>query len=104
MVLRSAGVAHYASAGKTGCGIMKVFTPFAWRINVMTASIECVQGDISRQQDLEAVVNAANAQLQPGGGVAGALHRAAGPELARRSEERPVGQQSRHPPATAHHS
>src|SRR5690625_4499842 len=83
MVLRSAGVAHYASAGKTGCGIMKVFTPFAWRINVMTASIECVKGDISRQQDLVAVVNAANAQLQPGGGVAGALHRAAGPELAR---------------------
>lgn len=49
----------------------------------MAGSIECVQGDISRQQDLEAVVNAANAQLQPGGGVAGALHRVAGPKLAR---------------------
>jgi O-acetyl-ADP-ribose deacetylase (regulator of RNase III) len=44
--------------------------------------IEIVQGDIAQQPDLDAVINAANAQLMPGGGVAGALHRAAGPELA----------------------
>ncbi|MFN4227728.1 MAG: macro domain-containing protein [Candidatus Ratteibacteria bacterium] len=43
--------------------------------------IECIKGDITEQNDIEVIVNAANKYLTPGGGVSGAIHKKAGPEL-----------------------
>ena len=45
-------------------------------------TIECLQGNIADQQGIDAVVCAANAALQTGAGVAGAIHGKAGPGLA----------------------
>jgi len=50
--------------------------------------VETVQGDITAES-VDAIVNAANEQLAPGGGVCGAIHRGGGPSIA--AECRSIG-------------
>jgi O-acetyl-ADP-ribose deacetylase (regulator of RNase III) len=65
-----------------------------------SSRLELVQGDITAQE-VDAIVNAANSALAGGGGVDGAIHRAAGPILMQQTRERyPQGCPTGHAVAT----
>jgi O-acetyl-ADP-ribose deacetylase (regulator of RNase III) len=65
-------------------------TRLAMQVQIGNTVLELVQGDITQQQ-VDAIVNAANSRLAGGGGVDGAIHRRGGPAIMADTQKRYPG-------------
>ncbi len=79
IIYRIVGMALFFMAATANCAHSQKVVFYSLKNSKTRISI--AKGDITKQQGIDVIVNAANEQLQHGGGVAAAISKAAGPQL-----------------------